>query len=319
MIFGDDKLVGSRSETHRNTHTCAQKRFLTLGQKPFLTLGSGLDCNRGLSVHSGCWSSGTTRPPSGGRRRRAVSTWLTAAIPMDNPYCSCKLTRVRSRCRPGRTGNRGGHRRPVHQVFFTPFSLLSSLFPPPLHSPLPQHRLDTSLMPSAPTRLSGRRPSGRRARPARLAPAGSFESTRRRPSARRWRRTKSSGPAGAAQRSASFASLIRSPPALFSPLLHYPLNLLPLPSPNVCRPCAEVLMPRRPQLSPSRGAVEQRAGGAGRPARHLIEPLRPTGRPVLAHTRHLSTAVVLATTARNLWFSWEQTPGPIYYSSVCGS
>ena len=23
---------------------------------------------------------------------------LTAAIPMDNPYCSCKLTRVRSRC-----------------------------------------------------------------------------------------------------------------------------------------------------------------------------------------------------------------------------
>ena len=24
---------------------------------------------------------------------------LTAAIPMENPYCSCKLTRVRPRCR----------------------------------------------------------------------------------------------------------------------------------------------------------------------------------------------------------------------------
>ena len=30
---------------------------------------------------------------------------LTAAIPMENPYCSCKLTRVRSRC------SKGGHGR----------------------------------------------------------------------------------------------------------------------------------------------------------------------------------------------------------------
>ena len=28
---------------------------------------------------------------------------LTAAIPMDNPYCSCKLTHVRSGCSSGRT------------------------------------------------------------------------------------------------------------------------------------------------------------------------------------------------------------------------
>ena len=33
------------------------------------------------------------------RRRRQVpegagESWLTAAIPMENPYCSCKLTRV---------------------------------------------------------------------------------------------------------------------------------------------------------------------------------------------------------------------------------
>ena len=49
----------------------------------------------------------------GGRRGR--ESWLTAAIPMDNPYCSCKLTRVRrvaeeailangvARLRPGET------------------------------------------------------------------------------------------------------------------------------------------------------------------------------------------------------------------------
>ena len=40
--------------------------------------------------------------------------WLTAAITMANPYCSCKLTRVRSRCsqvagRPGEL-DQGGRR-----------------------------------------------------------------------------------------------------------------------------------------------------------------------------------------------------------------
>ena len=30
-------------------------------------------------------------------------SWLTAAIPMDNPYCSCKLTRVQ----PGTTNVTG--------------------------------------------------------------------------------------------------------------------------------------------------------------------------------------------------------------------
>ena len=33
------------------------------------------------------------------RERGRGESWLTAAIPMDNPYCSCKLTRVRSRGR----------------------------------------------------------------------------------------------------------------------------------------------------------------------------------------------------------------------------
>ena len=28
----------------------------------------------------------------------AGESWRTAAIPMENPYCSCKLTRARSRC-----------------------------------------------------------------------------------------------------------------------------------------------------------------------------------------------------------------------------
>ena len=31
------------------------------------------------------------------RKATRQRSWLTAAIPVDNPYCSCKLTRVRSR------------------------------------------------------------------------------------------------------------------------------------------------------------------------------------------------------------------------------
>ena len=34
-----------------------------------------------------------------------VTSWPTAAIPVDNPYCSCKLTRVRPRCRRTRTAS----------------------------------------------------------------------------------------------------------------------------------------------------------------------------------------------------------------------
>ena len=31
----------------------------------------------------------------GGLVDRRSESWLTAAIPVDHPYCSCKLTRVR--------------------------------------------------------------------------------------------------------------------------------------------------------------------------------------------------------------------------------
>ena len=39
---------------------------------------------------------------------------LTLRHPMDNPYCSCKLARVRSRCAGGAPSGRGDGRRPGH-------------------------------------------------------------------------------------------------------------------------------------------------------------------------------------------------------------
>ena len=46
---------------------------------------------------------------------RKVTSWLTAAVPMDNPYCSCKLTRVRLAGDPG-----GGDREPGPERWLWP-------------------------------------------------------------------------------------------------------------------------------------------------------------------------------------------------------
>ena len=50
------------------------------------------------------------------KAKAEVTSWLTAAkIPMDNPYCSCKLTRVRgSDDRPGRARAPRDAGRAVH-------------------------------------------------------------------------------------------------------------------------------------------------------------------------------------------------------------
>ena len=42
--------------------------------------------------------TGSGGPQLTGRGALPGESWLTAAIPMDNPYCSSKLTRVRSHC-----------------------------------------------------------------------------------------------------------------------------------------------------------------------------------------------------------------------------
>ena len=73
--------------------------------------------------------------------KKGESSRLTAATPMENPYCSCKLTRVRPAVR-GRDGRRaqgaGGHPG-VHASFVrrlrsSPLSALCSL--PPFFSAL---------------------------------------------------------------------------------------------------------------------------------------------------------------------------------------
>ena len=56
---------------------CPQVEAVTVGRQVFMAGGE-------IGHH----------PPS----PRGRKSWLTAAIPMDNPYCSCKLTRVRPRC-----------------------------------------------------------------------------------------------------------------------------------------------------------------------------------------------------------------------------
>ena len=43
------------------------------------------------------------------RVKKAGESWLTAAIPMENPCCGCELTRVRSRCRPAGGAGRDNH------------------------------------------------------------------------------------------------------------------------------------------------------------------------------------------------------------------
>ena len=40
------------------------------------------------------------------------SPWLTATVPMDKPYCSCKLTRVRTRCRADASAHPGRDAQP---------------------------------------------------------------------------------------------------------------------------------------------------------------------------------------------------------------
>ena len=69
-----------------------------------LSNGTAFRC---LSLKFRPRSSGprAAEPPGGGRRKPTGEGSLrpggprpTAAIPMDNPYCSCALTRVRSRC-----------------------------------------------------------------------------------------------------------------------------------------------------------------------------------------------------------------------------
>ena len=68
--------------------------------------------------------AGVLRPvhrdrPRGLLQRAAGGSRLTAAIPMDNPYCSCKLTRVRSGAAPEAWDDRGRSRVLRSQVAHT--------------------------------------------------------------------------------------------------------------------------------------------------------------------------------------------------------
>ena len=78
---------------------------------PFLALlpafGHRLMPLRAVLLQSTTWRSSSSSSCSrtagrvaaaGGASRPAGVSWPTAAIPMDNPYCSCKRTRVRARC-----------------------------------------------------------------------------------------------------------------------------------------------------------------------------------------------------------------------------
>ena len=60
--------------------------------------GSRCSARHGYSPPS--WPPPT---PSSPRCSPPGESWLTAAIPNDNPYCSCKLTRVRSTVPPPRS------------------------------------------------------------------------------------------------------------------------------------------------------------------------------------------------------------------------
>ena len=160
---------------------------------------------------------GPTAPRGDRRRHRRAAGVLTAAIPIDNPYCSCKLTAVPSGCRRSRSAAGGetlpfcrplplvgvtigmereresndsladGGRSPTAQPTSSPAS--RPFLPPPALMP-----------PAAPPRRSRRpRPEGPRARdrvqtsmrswqqPARSCAGGSW----RRPG---WRRPAATGP-----------------------------------------------------------------------------------------------------------------------------
>ena len=73
-------------------------------------------CSFTPKQHNALDSTNGARPGPGLHPIRCLEavfgeSWLTAAIPMENPYCSCKLTRVRSRWHSRRGADAAAARR----------------------------------------------------------------------------------------------------------------------------------------------------------------------------------------------------------------